>query len=185
MALPTVIGTLAVSPPAFLRKLRRKNDWGGPDDGLDTRSELAANKVFQGEESDGFSVYLIRTDEDLRRVAIGLNSTRDSATEEINLVAFHPEELTHAGISSKPTPGNTRCHYANRLHHDLTATRAQLVQLCHNAMQGGRAAKKCTSATMRDVLAAAQTEQCDAAFNPPKGCLAENCNHSDASTATR
>ena len=175
MALPTVTGTLGIPAPVFLRKLRRKSHWGAADDPIDERAVIAVREVFLTERGNTYSVYLIRTDEDLRRVAIGLNGNRDSLTEVLDLVAFLPNELQAVGISFQATPGDTRCRFANLLHHDLKATEPQLLALCRTTMVRGRNAGRLSTGTMREVVTSAQGEQCLAALDLSPECQVAQC----------
>jgi hypothetical protein len=174
VALPTVTDTLGVPPPAFLRKLRRKSHWGAANDPLDDRVDIAVREVFLTEAAP-YSVYLIRSDQDLCRVAIGLNGNRDSLAEVLDVVAFRPSELQAVGITFQQTPGHTRCRFANLLHHDLTATETQLRHLCRTTMQQGRNAGRFSKGTMKEIVILAQKEQCVVALGVTPGCQVAEC----------
>ncbi len=160
MALPTVAGTLQVPTPAFVRKLRRRSDWGEPSDEQAQRVKNAVDKLFRAQAEPDISVYLVNTDEDLRRVALGLNAGRDSLKEAVPFVAFLPAELQALTIQATQTPGDLPCAHANRLHHDIIATDDQLAQLCETAMKSGRVAGNCSQGMMKDVIAEATKENC-------------------------
>lgn len=174
MALPTVEGALQVVAPVYIRKLRRRSDWGAPGDDLEERARNAVRELFRLQSEPDISIYLIRGDEDLRRVAIGMNAGRPSLREAIAFVAFLPDELRAVSIEPRPTPGNLPCEYANGLHFDMTAGDDQLEQLCRSAMQNGRIAGNCSKSIMTDVVAAAREENCRSvsAFG---ACLVAGC----------
>lgn len=162
MALPTIQGTLKVPPPAFVRKVRRRSDWGQPGDGQELRVKDAVEKLFRSQAEPELSVYLVECDDDLRRVALGLNAGRDSLKEAVAFVAFLPAEIRSLGIQCDHTPGNANlpCPHANSLHHDLVATDDQLMTLCESAMKAGREAGNCSPGAMKEAFAEAEKENC-------------------------
>lgn len=160
MALPTVAGALQVPTPAYVRKLRRRSDWGELTDDPAQRVKDAVEKLFRSQSEPDISVYLVNTDEDLRRVALGLNAGRDSLKEAVPFVAFLPAELQECEIQATQTPGSLPCAHANGLHHDIVATDEQLARLCEIAMKSGRVAGNCSQGIMKDVMAEAAKENC-------------------------
>src|SRR5205085_1562101 len=113
VALPTVAGTLQVPTPAFVRKLRRRSDWGEASDADQTqRVRDAVEKLFRSQTEPDISIYLVQNDDDLRRVALGMNAGRDSLKEAVPFVAFLPAELEAAEIRANQTPGNLPCAHA-------------------------------------------------------------------------
>lgn len=174
MALPTIAGTLQVSEPAYVRKLRRKTDWGTDEDEQNARVRDAVEKLFRSQAEPEISMYLISTDEDLRRVALGLNAGRSSLKETVAFVAFLPQELSDLGIQITQTPGDLPCAYANNLHHDMTGTDAQLEKLCKTAIEKARAVGNCTKGMMKDVIDEATKEKCRTVIQEDH-CLAEGC----------
>ena len=174
MALPSIEANLGAVPPVFVRKLTRKSHWGIAADPLAERLELAVEKVFP-EQSGVFSVFRIETDDDLRRVALAFNANRSSHIERLDLVAFTPVELRRCQISSENVPeSRTPCDHANRRHYHLSATQAQLHNLCELAMTAGRQAVSLTTATMRDVVKAAEEDGCQIVSSDPDGeCICQ------------
>ncbi len=161
MAAPTIVDTLKLVAPAFVRKLRRASDWAQADLAREERPKTAVRQVFRNQSAPEISVYLVHTDEDLRRVAIGMNANRDSLRETIAFIAFLPAELTAAGIQAPTsTLGDLKCDHANRLHHDVTATDAQLEGLWEQLIKLGRAPARCTAAMMKDAGKLARDESC-------------------------
>ena len=160
MALPSISGTLQSVAPVFVRKLRRRGDWGDEADDLTTRAINAVNKVFRTPPEPVISVYLVNCDEDLRRVALGINAGRDSLTEPVPFVAFPVAELYAVGIEIRETLGILPCAFANRLHRDLVATDEQLEKMCEAAMRNGRMVGNCSSGMMKEAREEALKEKC-------------------------
>lgn len=159
MALPTVQGVLQVPAPVFVRKLRRRNDWGEGNNDQAQRVKDAVEKLFRLQPEPQISVFLINSDEDLRRVALGLNAGRDSLREAVAFVAFLPSELQANAVQPSKTPGNLPCGHANNLHHDIVATDEQLTKLCETAIENGRVAGNCSQGMMKDVIAESTKEE--------------------------
>ena len=175
MAAPTIADTLKIAPPVFIRKLGRPNHWGQPGDPLPERVKAAVQQVFRNQPQPEISIYLIATDDDLRRVAIGLNAGRSSLKEDIAFVAFTSAELQVASITlPAKTPGALKCDYANSLHHDMTATDAQLEKLCTDLMNSGRQAARCGKGVMTDAETLTIQEKCKSVPNIDK-CGVEAC----------
>jgi hypothetical protein len=174
VTLPTVAGTLGVPTPAFVRKLRRRSDWGEPADDQGQRVKGAVQKLFRLQTEPDISIYLVNNDDDLRRVALGMNAGRDSLKEPVPFVAFLPAELGAAAIQASPTPGNLPCAHASGLHHDIQATDDQLAQLCATAMQKGRVVGNCSKGMMTEVIAEATKEHCRAVTDEGI-CLVDTC----------
>jgi hypothetical protein len=149
----------------YVRKLRRRSDWGDGVAAGPPRAQEAVEKLFLSQDDDELSIYLINNDEDLRRVALGMNAGRSSLKEAVPFIAFLPAELAAAAIEARQTPGNLPCAHANRLHHDIVATALQLNQLCNSAMASGRRAGNCTSGMMTSAAMAGTAEGCRTATN--------------------
>lgn len=176
MALPSLTDTLGIAvPPAFVRKIQPRGDWGSPNDPLDLRVTKAVQNFFIAQGQPPYSFYRVETDEDFGRVALALGSTRQNPTQELDFVAFLPEELQAAGITGKQTNGHTPCPLANRLHYDLAANVDQLQALCKSVMEKGRETGRCNRKMMKELQGRAREEQCLAAVNPSPGCLVPTC----------
>lgn len=159
--LPSIQAILGIPGPAFVRKLTRKSHWGDASDPIEERLASALEDVFSSSEGPEYSLYQVATETDLRRVAIGMNSGRDSLTENVDLVAFLPEDLSACGITATNVIENaTNCHHANRLHFNIHATREQLTGLCMNAMASERLAGRLSKGTMKCVVNAAEVDGC-------------------------
>ena len=97
----------------------------------------AVRNVFRNQTEPDISIYLIHSDEELRRVAVGMNANRDSLHEALAFAVFLPNELAQFGIQLTSTPGDLRCEFANHLHYDAIATDQQLEDLCRGVMRQG------------------------------------------------
>src|SRR5436190_7582616 len=99
---------------------------------MPARLAVAVQKIFQEDiYFPHISFYLVTSDDDLRRVAIGLNANRGSLTEVFDMLAFLPDEFQAAGLSLRVTPGTTLCKFANLRHHELEAADLHQVEdLC-------------------------------------------------------
>ena len=175
MAVPSISGVLQVAAPVFVRKLGRRGHWGeSADADQPARLRDAVEKVFLTPREQAISVYLVNTDDDLRRVALGMNAGRGSLKEAVPFVAFLPTEVRAAGIVMRQTPGDLPCDHANRIHYDWVATDAQLAALCEAAMNAGREAGNCSQGMMKDAVEKAGQERCRAATGG-SGCLVPGC----------
>src|SRR3954451_16597244 len=89
---PSLSDIVQPPKPVYLRKLDRKADWGSDDLPPAQRVEDAVRLVFH-RETHPYSVDLVRTDEDLHRVIIGMNGGRQSLSSESYFIALHAEDL--------------------------------------------------------------------------------------------
>ena len=137
MAAPPPVGQLGLKTPFFLRKLPRKNSWGDSSTPLDRRVEEVVRTVFLRDPKP-YSLFQVATDEELRRVTMGVNSGRGSLKEDVAYIPILAEELAAAGIRVDQTVGDTRCVLANRLHRDIPAEDASLRNLCRMILQAQR-----------------------------------------------
>jgi hypothetical protein len=172
---PTIAGTLKVQAPAFVRKLGRASRWELLGNSLQERAKAAVKLIFRNQPGSEISIYLVATDDDLRRVAIGMNANRDSLTETIEFLPFNETDLTAAGIG-KPiqTPGDLKCEHANALHFDMTASDDQLEKLCVDLRKAKRDAARCTKGAMKDAEKLTVAEKCKSAPNVHK-CGVRTC----------
>lgn len=171
MALPTIQSNLLVQPPAYLRKLVRGSHWGLAKDQIDADGlRQVAENVFPSNDSE-FSLYVIGSDDDLRRVALGMNSKRSSLTEKLDLVAFRADEIEACGISvSRVNEHATNCDAANELHCNIEASATQCRQLCEMARSHGREKTSFSKSIMTSILAQAMEDQCRAAIPTSQNC---------------
>jgi len=174
VALPTVRDRLGVKTPVFVRKLVKPSHWGAPTDDLSARVKLAVQEVFRFEPGEAFSVYLLEKDEDLHRVALGLNGNRDSLTETLVLVGFYEQELASCGISLVPSRGATKCSGANRRHFDFSADEQQLTKLCSDAIQAGRGSGRLSKSHMRPIIDRANQDRCRAVVTDSEHCVCDD-----------
>ena len=172
---PALAGLARPSGPVFLREMNRKTDWGSDESPPDERVSDIIDLVFN-RKTYPYSVYLVRTDEELRRVIIGMNGGRESLTAESHFIAIRAEELDAAGIGHDHTPGEgiTRCHFANSLHHDLTAENDQFKALCLALIAAVRKAATFTKGRTRAIVPEAEALGC-LAVPEATSCRHERC----------
>lgn len=167
MPSPTIQGALKVQGPVFIRKLARASHWGQAADPIDQRVKDAVKNVFRNQVEKEISIYLVSSDEELRRVAVGMNANRGSLTEALAFAVLLPGELANHGIQPSQTLGDLKCEFANRLHFDAIATDQQLEDLCRALMVAGRTEGRCTGGMMKSAEQDARNEGCAAATDAP------------------
>jgi hypothetical protein len=173
VSLPTVEDVLGESAPLLIRKIPRAGHWGVATDELPARLSLALTKVFSPGDGDQHSLYLVESDTDLHRIAIGLNSNRDSLFENLDLVGFRPDELQACNIAWTATIGTTKCSAANNRHQDITAMSQQLEALCKAAMTAGRICGRLTKGKMKTIVESHQDFGCYAIDAKSTQCKCE------------
>ena len=159
---PTIATDVKLPPPVFLRKLRRRQDWGSEATPIDDRAADLVKVVWKCEPHprSPFSVFLVRSDEDLHRVVIGMNGGRASLTADSDYVALLPTDLDAIGLRVEPTPGITLCRLANDLHHDLAADDGQLLELSLRLLREDRAPIHLSKNRLKPLEARAREEGC-------------------------
>ena len=169
MAEPPALSDTGLEGPLFLRKLRKKRDWGSAEDDPEERLALVREAVFLSDERP-YSLFRVSDDEELRRVTMGINGGRASLREDVFYVPILPNELTDAGIAFSQTPGDTSCRMANRLHFDADASEDQLSRLCRQLIHSSREILPLKKSRLTPWVELVRSE----------GCLAdatsENCN---------
>jgi hypothetical protein len=173
---PALADIVQPSSPVYLRKLDRKADWGSDETPQAERATDAVRLVFDP-RTYPYSVYRVQSDEDLRRVIIGMNGGRQSLSAESYFLALYPEDLAAVGIHADHSPraGITRCRYANFLHHDLSASDDQALALCLHLIKRGRKVVYFSKGRTTLIIAAAEAEGCYAAVEQSPGCRVEIC----------
>jgi len=173
---PTLAGAVGRPGPVFLRKLRRKNDWGDPATPLDERAADLVKTAWKCEPhpKSPFSVFLVETDEDFHRVVIGMNGHRPSPTAESDFIAMFPGDLEAVGVRAERCPGVTLCAYANALHHDIPAKDEQLFAICRLLIERDLAPIHLSKGKIRPLVVRATEEGCLAVPNS-SGCKVERC----------
>lgn len=148
--------------PAYIRKLDKKSTWGHADDDFDGRAQAAADGVFP-EVATVFSLYLVRNDDDLKRVIVGLNMCRDRRKSRIALIAFTKEEVSHAGFAiHENVTGETECDWANNLHIDISGDSNAASSLCRNAISAGREAFQIGAGDAKKFADSLEQDRCKA-----------------------
>lgn len=142
--------------PALLRKVTRRSHW---DAALEQNAVTAAAEVFK-EKDNQISVWFVRNDEDLRRVAVAMNEERDSLHEAVAFVAIQKQEFADAKIELQQTPGATSCKAAEQLHYDAVVDNKAAVFLCELLFKARRGITACTKGQMKQAVLAARKEGC-------------------------
>lgn len=140
--------------PILVRKLDKKSTWGDVSDVSGDRIEHIASHVFPAAESQ-FSLYQVNSDDELKRVVVGLNSYRQRLRDKIDFVAFTHAEITTAGLSIVDSPGNTLCDAANRLHVDIVAPspgHAAFRRLCAKVVEAHRPTFRISRVKAREMV---------------------------------
>ena len=167
-----------VQPPAavYLRKLDRKTDWGSDETPLEERAEDVVRLVFH-RDTHPYSVYLVGSDDDLRRLIIGMNGGRPSLSSESYFVALFPEDLQAIGLRAEHTPdqGTTECRFARLLHHDVVASEQKIAELCLHLFEQGRAAKYFSKGRTKLLIPLAEADGCYAAVKDSTSCRVDAC----------
>jgi hypothetical protein len=174
---PPALADIVQPPgPVYLRKLDRKADWGSDETPPEQRVIDVVRLVFRP-DTFPYSVYLVRSDEDLQRVIIGMNGGRISLSSESHYIAFYPEDLAAIGIRADHTPdsGITRCRFANSLHHDRAAIDADMEALCLRLIQAGRKVTYISKGRTKLLIARAEANGCFAAVPDSVACRVEAC----------
>lgn len=137
MASPPSLAQAGLNGPLFLRKLPRKNSWGDPATPIDQRVADVVQAVFL-QDPKPYSLFQVASDEDLRRVTMGINGGRGSLREDVHYIPILPTDLSAVRIDPSLSTGDTRCHLANRLHFDIAAEPDQLRDLCRTLLHEER-----------------------------------------------
>ncbi len=124
-----------------------------------------------------YSVYLVRTDEDLRRVIIGMNGGRQSLSSESYFIALHVDDLDAVGLCADHTPGEgiTACRFANTLHHDIIACEMEIVALCAHLFQRACAVHYFGKGRTKLLIPEAEAISCLAVTKEASGCKIDVC----------
>lgn len=130
--------------------------------------------MFRNQPEPEISLYLVSSDQELRRVTIGLNANRSSLKESLEFVTLLPATIERYGIGVNQTPGDLKCGFANRLHFDATATDQQLEALCRELMAAKQLVAKLTKGMMKLAAEEANEQGCAAATVTPP-CRITEC----------
>jgi hypothetical protein len=172
-AMPALAEIRQLPAPVFLRKLRRKADWGSIDTPLDERAADVVRVVFKIDPKP-YSLFRVETDDELHRVVIGLNDGRPSLTCDSDFIAILPTELESVGIDAWHSTGDTLCRFANALHYDISAEDDQLLTMCRWMIGQGREAIHLTKGMTRPMADKAQEDGCLVVPASP-GCRVARC----------
>ncbi len=148
--------------PVYIRKLDKLSSWGYDADPLAGRIDLVAASVFPV-DSQQFSVFLIRSVDDLIKVVVGKNMSRERPNDQFDFVAFLPDEISQSGVAVDSTiKGETGCHAADRLHADLCATdHSAFTNMCRIALGRSRQALRVKKGEAKSMVAQLQQSGCE------------------------
>lgn len=164
---------LGIPPPCYVRKVDRPGHWGNSEDDLDTRVNDALESIFKLRNRGLFSIYRVESSDDLRRVAVGLNSMRGALTEKLYLLAIREKDLE--SLELRKVSGDTLCHHANILHRDVAVDDLGILRtMVKNMMLEGRATKKLNARLMGIAVELARRDQCDAIQGTAKLCVCQS-----------
>ncbi len=157
----TIRGTLGVaSGSVFVRRVTRPAIW---------HDATRASECLY--EPDGrVSVWRVGNDQDLRRVAIAINESRESFRERIDFLL--PEELTAASVVCIQTRGETKCPAAAQLHYDAQIGDGNRKRLLETLLAARRQLGRCTSGQMGKAAEQSEQDGCFAVVENPVSC---NC----------
>ena len=173
---PTLAEDVRLPVPLFLRKLRRRQDWGSDETPLEERAADLVKVMWKCEPhpDSPFSVYLVRTDEDFQRVVIGMNGGRLSLTADSDFIGLLPGDLDAVGIGAERSEGATLCRLTNALHHDIPAEDDQLLALCKRLLEQGRRLIHVPKKSIKPLEERARAEGC-LVIRESQECKADRC----------
>lgn len=154
--------------PLFIRKITRRKNWTEP---VERQDSATAASVFN-DEQNLTSIWRVETDRDLRRVALALNEGRSSRHEEIFLIPIAPKVLDDAGLKPIPTPGESNCPEAKKLHFEVAMNLDERKTLAQLLMAAGTRSVRLTKPEMRAAEQVSAQEGCLAAVIDSPSCRA-------------
>ncbi len=173
---PTLAADVKLPTPVFLRKLRRRQDWGSEETPIEERAADLVKVMWKCEPhpESPFSVYVVNSDEDFQRVVIGMNGGRPSLTADSDYIALLPADLAAAGVEAVRCPGVTLCRLANALHHDIPAKDHKLLALCLRLLRENRQLIHLPKKRIKPLEERARTEGCMVVLEST-GCKVRHC----------
>lgn len=132
--------------------------------------DISSIKNLLLEPSGVTSLYLVEDDTALRRVAVGLNSTREGTYERTLLLPILQRSLEKASLSPDKTPGDTECVFANEVHFDLALTSSDAEALWECLTDDGLAEVRFSKGKMKQAMRAATDEGCFAGLRDSVKC---------------
>ncbi len=169
-AIPTVENILGISAPVLVRKINRARHWDNTNSSLDDKLEYV-DDVFLPDEHDTYSLYLVKSDVDLHRVAIGFNSLRGSLFEDLHLLGFKIDEIEQSDmVWSLHRDDATLCFGANKLHVNVVASRDSVRLLCRLALQASRERGRLNKGKMKTLARLVGDHGCRAVEKTSNSC---------------
>ena len=159
--------------PVFLRKLPRKNSLGDPNSSAEERAGEVARSIFLSDPKP-YSVFLVSTAEEFRRVCIGYNGGRTSLTSELYWLPLLGADLTACGLQTQSSPGETRCDFANQRHHDIDGDEEKVRQLCRRIIEQQISCCQVRKSQLTTWVEIAKAENC-LAVQSAQGCGVASC----------
>lgn len=157
---PSVLSSAGT--PIYVRKVSRRRHWRGEEgETSDERVRRAAAEVFTN-DGGRVSVFKVENADDLRRVAIGLNSGRSSLTEQLDILGITQEDITVSGLDLERTVGSTACLHANARHYDIIHNDAAIERLVRRLVEQDRHDIRYNKKQMARAAEAAATIGCQA-----------------------
>jgi hypothetical protein len=132
-------------PPVFIRSIARARVW---TQALQTKQPSDAAELLY-EPDDNVSLWRVQDDEELRRVALAINESRDSLRETLDLLPILPAELQDVGIDWDAELGETACPTAARLHFSAEINSEARLRLLQRLIEANRELLRCTGGKMR------------------------------------
>ena len=147
--------------PFYVRKLDKKSVWGHSSDEVESRKFSAAQAVFNPKKLR-FSLYLVRSWNDLVRVTVALNAGRNRLNDQVDFIAFGANDISTASINILPEiPGETDCAAANKLHVDIEASEYSKFQaICSSTIDKNREAFRVTKKAAKKMVIALKDFGC-------------------------
>ena len=143
-------------PPVFLRRVARARIWAKA---LETKQPSDASELLF-EEDQSVSLWHVGNDEELRRVAMAINESRDSLRETLDLLPILPAELEEAGIKWISELGLTSCPTAAKLHYNAGIDDDARSSLLQKLIAQGRRLVRCTGGKLREAVELSTGEGC-------------------------
>jgi len=173
---PTLAIAVNLQGPVFLRKLRRRADWGSSETPLEERAVDLVKVMWRCEPhpESPFSVYLVKTDEEFHKVVIGMNGGGLSLTADSNFIPILPSDLEAAGVNAEPCDGVTLCRLANSLHHDIRADDEQLLVISRRLLEQSREPIHLSKGMIKPLVEKAKAEGC-LAVPESTACKVDRC----------
>lgn len=157
--------------PAYVRMVARPSVWKKAKDEGDI---AAATSLFIDDRHDSTSLYYVKNNTDLRRVAVGLNAIRSpdrpSKPQRAIFLPVLTRDLKTAGIAPSKTQGGTRCEFANSVHFDIELTQEDAERLIQPMLRRSVPLARYNPTKMRSAIEKSKTDGCPAVTDREESC---------------